>query len=93
MLIREKSVLFSAYNKKQILKLAIVLESLEWKFYATSGTCEFLKNNNLQCINLEEITKVPAILDHRVFTEHYKIAGALVSDPTEKHDLERKKFK
>ena len=90
--IRSKIALISVYNKNCIVQFAKSLKNLGWTIVASNGTAKHLKKSGIHVTFMEELTKIPPILDHRVFSEHIIVAGGLVAKPTKRHDNERQKY-
>lgn len=88
-MLRSKAALISVARKTGIDTFARQLVSLGWSIVASPGTAKVLRQNNIPVVSLEELTGIPPILGHRVFSEHIKVAGALVAEATEQHDRDR----
>jgi len=91
-MLRTKAALLSVSNKTDIDIFAKRLVDLGWSIVASLGTARVLRENNIPVVSLEEITGVSPILGHRVFSEHIKVAGALVAEATEEHDQDRSRY-
>jgi phosphoribosylaminoimidazolecarboxamide formyltransferase/IMP cyclohydrolase len=91
-MLRSKKALISVSNKAGIVDFAGALIAMDWDITASPGTAKVLREAGYPVTDMEEITNVPAILGHRVFSEHIKIAGALVAKPSELHDRDRIKY-
>lgn len=91
-MLRTKTALLSVSNKTDIDIFARKLVNMGWSVVASPGTARILRQNNIPVVSLEEFTGVSPILGHRVFSEHIKVAGALVADATEGHDQDRDRY-
>lgn len=91
-MLRSKKALVSVYDKAAIADFAGDLIAMGWDITASPGTAKVLREAGLAVTDMEEVTQIPALLDHRVFSEHIKIAGALVAEPNETHDRDRERF-
>ncbi|UCG80600.1 MAG: hypothetical protein JSV60_11740 [Desulfobacterales bacterium] len=88
-MLRSKNALISVSHKTGIADFASELIAMGWNITASPGTARVLREAGYPVTDMEEITHIPAVLSHRVFSEHIKIAGALVAEPTEGHDRDR----
>jgi phosphoribosylaminoimidazolecarboxamide formyltransferase / IMP cyclohydrolase len=79
----------SVSNKTGIVGFAGELVAMGWDITASPGTAKTLREAGHMVTDMSDMTHIPAILGHRVFSEHIKIAGALVADRTEEHDRDR----
>jgi phosphoribosylaminoimidazolecarboxamide formyltransferase/IMP cyclohydrolase len=91
-MLRSKKALISVSDKAGIADFAGELIAMEWDITASPGTAKVLREAGHTVADIQEITGIPAILGHRVFSEHIKIAGALVAEPSESHDSDRVKY-
>jgi phosphoribosylaminoimidazolecarboxamide formyltransferase/IMP cyclohydrolase len=91
-MIRTKHALISVASKEGIVEFARSLIEMSWHITASPGTARKLTEAGLPVTDMVDITQIPAILDHRVFSEHIKIAGALVAEASESHDEDRAAF-
>ena len=64
------SILVSVYNKDGLEDLISLFKKHDTKVFSTGGTYNFLKENGLEPIKVEDITGFPSILDGRVKTLH-----------------------
>ena len=71
--------LISVSNKTGIVEFAQELQNLSWEIIATGGTMKLLQDNNINVINISEITGFPEICDGRVKTLHPKVHGGLLA--------------
>ncbi len=68
-----KKALISVSNKTGIVELSKVIVSQGYQIIASSGTHEFLKQNNVKSTLISDYTGVPETEDGRVKTLHPKI--------------------
>lgn len=74
----KKRALISVFDKSGILEFARSLERMDWEIISTGGTYRYLKENGLNPIEIEEVTKFPEILDGRVKTLNPYIHGGIL---------------
>ena len=74
-----KRALISVSDKTNIVEFAKGLEKHGFEVISTGGTYTHLKNNEVRCISIEDVTQFPEILEGRVKTLHPKIHGGLLS--------------
>ncbi|MBF0713771.1 bifunctional phosphoribosylaminoimidazolecarboxamide formyltransferase/IMP cyclohydrolase [Gemella sp. GH3] len=87
----KKRALISVSDKTDIIEFAKGLENQNFEIISTGGTFNYLKNNGVNCISIEDITNFPEILEGRVKTLHPKIHGGLLSK--RKNELHNKHIK
>jgi len=73
-----KRALISVYDKNGIIEFATGLKKLGWDIISTGGTYKLLKENNIEVIEIDEITKFKEILDGRVKTLNPRIHGGIL---------------
>ena len=88
-MLRSRIALLSVADKTGIDEFARRLIDLGWSIVASPGTARFLHGKEIPAVSLEDYTGISPILGHRVFSEHFKIAGALVAESTPEHDQDR----
>ncbi|MDR1942284.1 MAG: bifunctional phosphoribosylaminoimidazolecarboxamide formyltransferase/IMP cyclohydrolase, partial [Endomicrobium sp.] len=71
--------LLSVSDKTGAAEFAKELKSLGWDIISSGGTAKLLKDNNIDCREVSEITGFPEILDGRVKTLNPKIHGAILA--------------
>ena len=71
--------LISVSDKSGIVAFATELEKCGYTIISTGGTYKTLKENGLNVIPIEDVTKFPEMLDGRVKTLHPMIHGGLLS--------------
>lgn len=73
-----KRALISVYDKEGIVEFSKGLINLGWKIISTGGTSKVLRSNNIEVIEIDEVTNFPEILDGRVKTLNPYIHGGLL---------------
>ncbi|MBR4154104.1 MAG: bifunctional phosphoribosylaminoimidazolecarboxamide formyltransferase/IMP cyclohydrolase [Paludibacteraceae bacterium] len=71
--------LVSVSDKTGLVPFVQSLKSLGWDIIATGGTMKLLQDNNIEVINISEVTGFPEICDGRVKTLHPKVHGGLLA--------------
>ncbi|MSR90243.1 hypothetical protein FYJ33_02120 [Clostridiaceae bacterium WCA-383-APC-5B] len=74
-----KRALISVFYKDGILEMAKFLRDRNVEIISTGGTYRYLKENNIDVIDIEEVTKFPEILDGRVKTLNPYIHGGILA--------------
>lgn len=74
----KKRALISVFEKEGIIEFAKELIKLNWEIISTGGTYKVLKENNIQVIEVNEVTGFKEILDGRVKTLNPKIHGGIL---------------
>lgn len=74
-----KRALISVYDKNGILDFAKFLVSQNIEIISTGGTYKYLKENNVDVIEISDVTNFPEMLDGRVKTLHPKIHGGILA--------------
>ena len=74
-----KRALISVFYKDVILEMAKFLRDRNVEIISTGGTYRYLKENNIDVIDVEEVTKFPEILDGRVKTLNPYIHGGILA--------------
>ena len=74
-----KRALISVFYKDGILEMAKFLRDRNVEIISTGGTYRYLKENNIDVIDVEEVTKFPEILDGRVKTLNPYIHGGILA--------------
>lgn len=81
-----KRALVSVFDKDGILEFSNFLESKGVEIISTGGTYKHLKDNGVNVIEVNEVTKFPEMLDGRVKTLHPIIhAGILAIRNNDEH--------
>ncbi len=75
----KKYALISVSNKKGLIKLAAALMDLGYTIISTSGTSRYLKDNDIENIEVSDITHFPEILSGRVKSLHPSIFGGILA--------------
>jgi phosphoribosylaminoimidazolecarboxamide formyltransferase/IMP cyclohydrolase len=74
--------LISVFDKTGILDLAKALVAKNVKIISTGGTAKYLKENKIEIIPIEDITKMPESFDGRMKTISFQIASGILFDRT-----------
>lgn len=74
-----KRALISVYDKSGILDLVNFLRSKDVEIISTGGTFKYLKENNVEVIEISEVTGSCEMLDGRVKTLHPIIHGGILA--------------
>ncbi len=85
--IKHHHCLISVYDKSGLLPIAEHLNQLGVALYSTGGTEKFLKENNLPCTAIEDVTGYPSILGGRVKTLHPKVFGGILARRNDIEDI------
>ena len=75
----KKRALISVSDKTGIVEFARVLIESGYEIISTGGTEEVLKNNNIDVINISDVTDFPECLDGRVKTLHPNIHAGILA--------------
>ncbi|MDR3111635.1 MAG: bifunctional phosphoribosylaminoimidazolecarboxamide formyltransferase/IMP cyclohydrolase [Elusimicrobiota bacterium] len=73
------TALISVSSKSGVVEFAKNLTDLGWDIISSGGTAKTLKENEIDCKEISEITEFPEILDGRVKTLNPKIHGAILA--------------
>ncbi len=79
--------LISVSDKTGVIKFAQDLISLGFEVIATGGTMKLLMDNNIEVINISDVTGFPEICDGRVKTLHPKVHGGLLARRDDENHL------
>lgn len=82
-----KRALISVFNKEGILELAKFLVSKGVEIISTGGTYKYLKENDINVIEVNEVTGFDEILDGRVKTLHPSIHGGILAIRNKKEHM------
>jgi phosphoribosylaminoimidazolecarboxamide formyltransferase/IMP cyclohydrolase len=82
-----KRALLSVYDKTGVVEFARELDKLGVELVSSGGTAAALADAGLPVIPLQDVTGLPAILDHRVVTLHPKVHGGLLADRSKPQHL------
>lgn len=80
--------LLSVSNKTGVVDFAKNLRSLGFEIIATGGTMKLLMENNVEVINISDITGFPEICDGRVKTLHPNVHGGLLARREDKSHMQ-----
>ena len=82
----KKRALISVFDKDGVLDFAKFLVSKDVEIISTGGTYRYLKENEIDVIEINEVTNFPEMLDGRVKTLHPLVhAGILAIRDNEEH--------
>ena len=82
-----KRALLSLYYKEPALELVKIMASLDIEFYASSGTCTWLKSHSISSQDISHLSGYPALLGGRVKTLHPKVFAGLLYRSHQKEDV------
>ncbi|MBU3195279.1 bifunctional phosphoribosylaminoimidazolecarboxamide formyltransferase/IMP cyclohydrolase [Clostridium algidicarnis] len=88
-----KRALISVYDKDGIVDFAKFLKSINVEIISTGGTLKYLKENNIEAIDVEEVTGFPEMLEGRVKTLHPSIHGGILAKREEPSHIKALKDK
>ena len=88
----KKRALISVFYKEGIEKQAKKLVDNGWEILSTGGTSKYLREFNIDVIEISEITGFPEILDGRVKTLHPLVFGPILAKKTPEHLEQLEKF-
>jgi phosphoribosylaminoimidazolecarboxamide formyltransferase/IMP cyclohydrolase len=71
--------LISVFDKSQVEELAGGLVELGWEIVASGGTAEYLAEQGIPVVAVDELTEVPELLGGRVKTLHPRIHAAILA--------------
>ena len=74
-----RSALISTYDKNGLLSILKLLDQYNVTVYSTSGTKEFIQQQDIKVISIESLTNYPSILGGRVKTLHPKVFGGILA--------------
>ncbi len=80
-----RSALISVFDKSGLENISVALKNSDITVYSTGGTYNFLVEQGLSPIKVEDITSYPSILDGRVKTLHPKVFGGILARRNEDH--------
>ena len=73
-----KRALISVYDKDGIIEFSKELKELGYELISTGGTSKLLRENNIEVVDIEDVTRFPEILDGRVKTLNPYIHGGIL---------------
>ena len=85
---RIESALISVYHKEGLDNIIRCLAKNNVKIFSTGGTYEYIKELNIACTKVEDITGYPTIFDGRVKTLHPSIFGGILAVRNQKKHIE-----
>lgn len=80
-----KTALISVFDKDGLSSVIPHLRKHKIEVYSTGGTYDYLVNNGMNAIRVEDITGYPSILDGRVKTLHPKVFGGILARREDEH--------
>ncbi|MDQ3072441.1 MAG: bifunctional phosphoribosylaminoimidazolecarboxamide formyltransferase/IMP cyclohydrolase [Bacteroidota bacterium] len=84
---RIRSALISVYHKTGLEKILPAMQELGITIYSTGGTYDYLFQNGIEAIKIEDVTSYPGILGGRVKTLHPKVFGGILGRRHEPADI------
>jgi phosphoribosylaminoimidazolecarboxamide formyltransferase/IMP cyclohydrolase len=87
-----RRALISVYYKEGIEIVAQKLREKGWEIISTGGTARHLKNNNIEVVEVSQITGFPEILDGRVKTLHPLVFGPILAKKSPEHLKQLEQF-
>jgi len=87
-----KRALVSVFYKEGIETIARTLTEKGWEILSTGGTSKYLKERNIEVLEISEITKFPEILDGRVKTLHPLVFGPILAKKSPEHLAQLEEF-
>ncbi len=85
----KKYILISVTDKTDLIKFVRSLQKLNYEILTTLGTFNYLKENNIDTIKIEDFYQITELLEGRVKTFHPNIYAGILADKT-KHLAEIK---
>ncbi|MCP4149308.1 MAG: bifunctional phosphoribosylaminoimidazolecarboxamide formyltransferase/IMP cyclohydrolase [bacterium] len=87
-----KRALISVFYKEGIEVIAGKLQEKGWEIVSTGGTSRYLKEHNIDVVEVSSITDFPEILDGRVKTLHPLVFGPILAKKSKEHLAQLKEF-
>lgn len=84
---KAKSALISVFHKDGLAPIVSKLNDLGITIYSTGGTENFIKEQGVNVVPVEELTSYPSILGGRVKTLHPKVFGGILARRENENDL------
>ncbi|NDB03581.1 MAG: bifunctional phosphoribosylaminoimidazolecarboxamide formyltransferase/IMP cyclohydrolase PurH, partial [Flavobacteriaceae bacterium] len=81
-----QSALVSVFHKDGLAPIVEKLHHLGVTLYSTGGTEQFIKDQNIPVVAVEDLTDYPSILGGRVKTLHPKIFGGILNRQNNESD-------
>ena len=89
---KTRNALLSVYHKDGIIEFATNLISLNFRIYASGGTCKHLKNAGLPVKDIARIAGGKAILGHRVVTLSRNVHAGLLAREIDREEMRKLKI-
>lgn len=83
--------LISVSNKEGIIDFTKKLSQIGVEIISTGGTARYLKENDIDVLEVQQVTSFPEILDGRVKTLHPSIHGAILAKRDKQEHMEELK--
>jgi phosphoribosylaminoimidazolecarboxamide formyltransferase/IMP cyclohydrolase len=80
--------LLSVFDKTGVMDFARALHERGVQLVSSGGTAAAIEAAGIPVTSVEEVTGLPAILDHRVVTLHPKVHGGLLADRSKQSHLD-----
>ena len=80
--------LISVYDKSGVVEFARQISDMGWEILSTGGTARLLKENNIDVIDVTDVTGHPEVFDGRVKTLHPAIHAGILARGSNLDDLE-----
>ena len=81
-----KSALISVFDKEGLAPIVKKLDELGITIFSTGGTEQYIKDQGIDVVPVEDITSYPSILGGRVKTLHPKIFGGILNRQNNEQD-------
>ncbi len=76
---RKKRALISVFDKSGIVDFAKSLHGMGWEIISTGGTSKKLKEEEINVMDISDLTKFPECFDGRVKTLHPNVEGGILA--------------
>ncbi len=83
------SALISVFYKDGLDEIVRTLNDLGIKIYSTGGTFNFISDQGIQAVKVEDLTSYPSILGGRVKTLHPSVFGGILARRGIRSDMEQ----
>ena len=80
--------LISVYDKSGVVEFARKISDMGWEILSTGGTARLLKENNIDVVDVTDVTGHPEVFDGRVKTLHPAIHAGILARGSNLEDLE-----
>ena len=79
--------LISVYDKSGVVEFARKISDMGWEILSTGGTARLLKENNIDVVDVTDVTGHPEVFDGRVKTLHPAIHAGILARGSNLEDL------